>query len=136
MLRKGSTNLPQTWHAYALKLGKIVEKSRSEKVSLARVPVRMVSVTRILCTMDRKIVLGLSPGKDVYCTLETNVYRRTKIRPKLLFRRVNYRNKDHNPEQVSWAGVLVKMISVEYRKLIALDDSVKKRELNLIKQQL
>jgi hypothetical protein len=72
--------LPQTWYAFALKLGKT-----SRKVIIPK----KVSWVRIL--------VGV-----VFSSLETKRGRRTTLRPKLIVSAGDYRNRGRNPEKVSW----------------------------------
>jgi hypothetical protein len=45
-------------------------------------------------------------------SLKTKHDKRTAPRSKLLFRREDYRNRDHNSENRSWVRVPVKVISI------------------------
>jgi hypothetical protein len=68
---------------------------------------------RVQRPQPRNATLGSSPGEDVFFSSENKHNRRTAPTPKLLFfRRRCYRNKRHNPENLSCFRVPVKMISV------------------------
>jgi hypothetical protein len=53
----------------------------------------------------------LSPIEDGFYSLETEHAKRTEPRPKFLFGWGDYRNKGHNPRNLSWVQVPVKMVS-------------------------
>jgi hypothetical protein len=66
--------------------------------------------------------MGLSPGEDGFCNSETRNDKRTAPRPKALFRREYYRNKD-SPEIISWVRVPMKTNTL-VRKLGTLEERV------------
>jgi hypothetical protein len=69
----------------------------------------------------RKSVLGLSPGECGFFSSETDHDRRKSPRPKFLFRGEDYRDKGHNPENMSWVRVPVKMIYLS-QKLSTMEE--------------
>jgi hypothetical protein len=56
-------------------------------------------------------VLNLSPGEGVTCSSEIKHDRRTASKPKL-FVSTRLQDKGHNPENLPWVRVPVKMVSV------------------------
>jgi hypothetical protein len=123
------TDLHQTWHTYFLKPERDIGRSKLRKSVLSSSPGEggpcssetkhdrrtapwtklFVSKRRLLKQrpQPRKPVWGSTPGEDLARKLGTIEKRRQD--QSCLFRRVDYRNKGQNPENLSWVRVPVKI---------------------------